>query len=449
MTHHPTDLATAAAVAPSLLLRGAEVLDAGGGFERADVLVEDGRITAVERDCANPGVRELDLSGCWLLPGIVDAHVHLTFSWLETLRLLDTPLTEWALESAVNARRTLEAGVTTVRDAGGAERGLRAAVDAGTTPGPRMQLSIVMLSQTGGHGDGFLRGSGLEMSLQYLMPEYPGRPPVLVDGVEQMRSAVRQVIRAGGDWIKLCTTGGILSPYDDPLSPQFSPEEVAIAVYEASRRDCGVMAHAIGGEGIDVAVDAGVRSIEHGTLLTEAQAARMAQADCWLVPTLMAATDAAHWAQDGDLSADSGRKAEQLSAHFGSSVRIAKEHGVRIALGTDALSRAEHGRNLEELALLHRAGLTPEEALLAGTSDAAELLGISHELGRIAPGYLFDAITVEEDPSDMSVFTREGSVSGVFKGGRAVVWNPRWGEAPDDDARGRRVRERPAAQGTA
>ncbi len=442
---HATPTDTPSAAPASFVLRGAQVLDAGGGFAAHDVLVEDGRVTAVERNCDNPGVRELDLAGSWLLPGVVDAHVHLTFSWLETLRLLDTPITEWALESAVNARRTLEGGVTTVRDAGGAERGLRAAVEAGIALGPRMQLSIVMLSQTGGHGDGFLRGAGHEMSLQYLMPDYPGRPPILVDGAEQMRSAVRQVIRAGGDWIKLCTTGGVLSPYDDPLAPQFSPEEVAVAVFEAGRRGRGVMAHAIGGEGIDVAIDAGVRSIEHGTLMTEAQAAKMAQTGCWLVPTLMAATDAAHWAQDGSLPADSGRKAEELSAHFGASVRMAKEHGVRIALGTDALSRAEHGRNLEELALLHRVGLTPEEALLAGTSGSAELLGIGHELGRIAPGYLFDAITLDEDPSDMTVFARPDCVSGVFKGGRPVVWSPRWGEAPTDGATGHALHERAGA----
>lgn len=420
------------------VLRGANVLDESGGFTGPlDVVVEDGRITAVERNArAAPDAVAVDGSDLWLMPGVFDCHDHLTFSSLDPLELMSTPITRWTLEASRNLRRTLECGVTFVRDAAGADAGVRDSVERGYVAGPRIQASVVALSETGGHFDGFLVGPGVESSADYVVPDYPGRPPFIVDGVDDMRRAVRRVARAGADWIKLCATGGIASPFDDGDLPQFTREELAVAVDEAARKGKGVMAHAFGGSGLDDAVAAGVRSIEHGIFLTEEQAATMAAAGTWLVPTLAILRDVVRWAgEPGRMPEYHVRKVRAVEPRLGDAVRIAHEHGVRMALGTDFVERDQHGRNLEELVLMHEAGLPASETLLAATVRGAELCGVADTYGRIAPGYVFDAIVLDEDPSDISVFGRPDAVTGVFKGGRIVVEHPRFSEALDHRTR--------------
>jgi imidazolonepropionase-like amidohydrolase len=399
----------------AFVLREASVLDAGGGFEGpVDVLVEDGRIVRVGRDLAADGAAQYDFGGLWLIPGVFDCHDHVAFSTVDMLELLNTPVSAWALEAARNLRVTLEGGVTFVRDLSGADRGIRDAVAAGHVPGPRLQISVTLISQTGGHGDAYLRGAGLEAMLA---PEYPGRPPYVVDGVESMRHAVRATLRAGADWIKLATTGGLVSEHDQPLIPEFTPEEVAVAVFEAGRKGKGVAAHAYGGEGLTIAVEAGVRSIEHGGFLTEEQAALMAKRGCFLVPTLSAMRDCLRWANEGALTPTQCRKILDLGLDLGACVRLAREHGVPLACGTDYISRTQHGANLEELGLMCAAGLTPEETLLCATVGGAELCGVAHEYGRVAPGFVFDAVVLDADPGDLSALEARG----VFQGGRAVV----------------------------
>jgi imidazolonepropionase-like amidohydrolase len=411
------------------VLRDANVLDESGGFSGpVDVSVADGRIVAVEGNAeAGDGAVSIDCSGLWLMPGIFDCHDHLMFCSLDPTELLNTPITRWTLEAAGNLRRTLECGVTFVRDAAGADAGVRDSVNRGYVPGPRIQASVVALCETGGHFDGFLTGPGLESSAEYVVPDYPGRPPFVVDGVDDMRRGVRRVLRAGADWVKLCATGGIASPFDDGDLPQFTPEELTVAVEEAARKGKGVMAHAFGGQGLEDAVAAGVRSIEHGMFLTEEQANTMAAAGTWLVPTLAILRDVIRWADEPGRMPDSHvRKVLAIKSRIGGAVRIAHENGVKIALGTDFVHRDQHGRNLEELVLMHEAGLPAAETLLAATIRGAELCGVDHTYGRIAPGYVFDAILLDEDPSDISVFGRPGSVTGVFKGGATVVEHPRF-----------------------
>jgi imidazolonepropionase-like amidohydrolase len=410
-----------------LHLRGVAVLDPTGSFDGPlDVLVQKGTIVAV-----GPGrpraadATDIDCTGLFLMPGVFDCHAHVGIGSLDLGRLLDQPISRWALEASVNMRQTLEAGVTFVRDAAGADAGIRDAVNDGVVPGPRLQISIVLIAQTGGHGDGFLRGPGLELASQYIVPDYPGRPPMLADGVDAVRHAVRATLRAGADWIKLAATGGVLSPHDDPFGAEFTFDEIAAAVFEAGRKKRSVMVHAFGGEGVDNAVAAGVRSIEHGIFVTEEQAARMASSGCWLVPTLAVMEDVFALARAGSLPAPSVRKALELEPLVGQAVAIAREAGVRIALGTDSFTRAAHGRNLREIALMRRAGLTAQESLLAATSAGAELCGVSDRYGSIAPGHTFDAILLDEDPSDTTVFERPGAVTGVFKGGTPVVPHPR------------------------
>ena len=419
-----------AGVAPaargSFVLREAFVLDEGGGFTApSDVLVEDGEITALGPGLSAPGAVSFDCAGLWLLPGIVDCHSHLAVSSLDPLERLRTPVTQWALEAAQNARRILECGVTTLRDPGGADAGIRDAIAAGFVPGPRLQVAVVTLCQTGGHADGYLPGAAVDASADYV-PDFPGRPPYLVDGADEMRKVVRRVLRAGADWIKLCTTGGLVSPHDDGEIPELTEEEIAVAVFEAERKGKGVMSHAFGGEGLDNAVRAGVRSIEHGIFLTEAQAALMAERGCVLVPTLYVMGEVFRWAEEGGiLPPYAEKKALAIKDRVGGAVEIARAHGVKIALGSDFIRRELHGKNLAELPLLHEAGLSVEEALLAATRNGAELLGVGDRVGRLAPGYVFDAILLDDDPRDLQRLASPGAVTGVFKGGEPVVPHPR------------------------
>lgn len=419
----------------SYVLRELSVLDEGGGFgSPTDVRVEHGRVAAVGPRLAAGDAHDYDCSGLWLLPGVVDCHSHLAVSSLDPLERLRTPVTQWALEAARNARRILECGVTSLRDPGGADAGIRDAIAAGYVPGPRLQVAVVTLCQTGGHADGYLPGSEMECSADYVAG-FPGRPPYLVDGPDEMRKAVRRVLRAGADWIKLCTTGGIVSPHDDGEIPELTEEEISVAVFEAGRKGKGVMSHAFGGEGIDNAVRGGVRSIEHGIFLTEEQAASMAERNCFLVPTLYVLREVIAWAEQGGVLPDyAEQKALALRDKLGNAVEVAHAHGVKTALGSDFIRRELHGHNLAEIPLLHEAGLSVEETLLASTWNGAELLGVSDHFGRIAPGYIFDAILLDAEPSDLSLFGRPGAVTGVFKGGHAAVRHPRL------EATGRRSR---------
>jgi imidazolonepropionase-like amidohydrolase len=421
----------------TFVLRGAEVLDESGSFDGpADVLVEAGRVTGVGRDVSAPeGAAEYDFSGLWVMPGVFDCHDHLTLSTVDDGEQLRTPVTQWVLESAQNFRRTLEAGVTFVRDAAGADAGMRESVDRGYVPGPRMQVCVNLLCETGGHGDGFFDGAALDWSIG---PEWPGKPPVLVDGADDMRRVVRQLLRSGVDWIKIASTGGIVSPHDSATGPQLTLEEIGVAVVEAGRKDKWVMSHAFGGEGLLNAVRAGCRSIEHGIYMTEEDAAEMAAAGCWLVPTLAITRDIVRWAEaalagtGGSLPDYAVEKALEVKPLMGRQVAIAKAAGVPMALGTDYILRDQHGRNLEELPLMREAGLTVEETLLCATIRGAELCGVDDRYGRIAQGFVFDAIVLDQDPGDLSAFAEPGAVSGVFKGGAAVVAHPRL-EARSDE----------------
>jgi imidazolonepropionase-like amidohydrolase len=412
--------------ADRFVLRGAYVLDEGGGFsDPLDVEVVDGRVTRLAESLPTDGPRSLDFSGLWLMPGMFDCHDHVSFSSLSAAENLSTPVTQWALEAAKNARLTLEGGVTFVRDLAGSDAGIRDAIERGFVPGPTLQIAVVLIAQTGGHGDGFFRGAGFEAFSGYLMPDFPGRPPFLVDGLDSMRHVVRAVLRAGADWIKLATTGGLFSEHDEPLVAELTLEEIGVAVFEAARKGKGVSAHAYGGEGLTNAVRAGVRSVEHGGFLTEEQAALMAERGCWLVPTLSAMRDVLGFAREGMLTPAQSRKVLGFGLDLGAAVRVAKEHGVRMACGTDYISRQQHGRNLEEVLLMREAGLTVEEALLAATAGGAELCGVAHEYGRIAPGYVFDAIVLDEDPGDLSTFGQPGVVTGIFKAGVPVMEHAR------------------------
>jgi imidazolonepropionase-like amidohydrolase len=419
----------AAAPPRSLVLRGVRALDESGSFSDAtDVAVVGGVIEAV-----GPGARtpvdavQVDGAGLWLMPGVFDCHTHLGMSTGDTLANLQTPITLRTLRTAANLQATLAAGVTHARDAGGVDAGVRMGVEEGLIAGPTLDVSVVMLGQTGGHSDGFLCGPGIDISVEDFSPLTPSRPPFLVDGADEMRKVVRQLLRAGADWIKLCTSGGVFEGAEAANAVELSIEEVGVAVVEAARRGRGVMCHAVGAPGIDVALAAGVRSIEHGIHLTEEQAQRMGAAGTFLVPTLVIY----HQIVDLVRAAPTAFPAALLSAvediepMLGRCVRFAHEHGVPIALGTDLYTTATHGGNLAEITHLHRAGLPVEAALLAATANGAELCGVAGREGRIAPGFAFDALLLDADPGDLECFVDRDTVTGVFQRGATIVAHPR------------------------
>jgi imidazolonepropionase-like amidohydrolase len=427
-------LPPAAAAAPrtpgapaSIFIAGVSALDRGGSFAGpVDVSVVDGTITGLGAHL-RPAEHQprLDGSGLWLLPGIFDCHLHAGLASFDHLELLRTPISARVLETAQTLRRTLAAGVTFVRDAGGLDAGVRDGVARGLVPGPELQVSVVALGSTGGHGDGFLAGPGTEGPVDYVLPDYPGRPPYLADGPAEYRKAVRLIVRAGADWIKLLATGGVLSAAGGEFGAELGEDEIKAAVSEAASRGAPVMVHALGGPAVAWAVQAGARSVEHGVFLTEADAALMAARGCALVPTLAIYDQLAALARAGHLAGPRAARALAVGERLGEAVAIARAAGVPIAVGTDFGHRDDHGRNLAEITMLHRAGLPLEAALLAATAAGADLCGVGGRLGRLEPGYQFDAILLDDDPSDPAVFTRPGCVTGVFQRGVPVIGHPR------------------------
>src|SRR5580704_17427630 len=246
------------------VLSGGRIFDGSGSpIADGDLVIEDGQI--VEIGAGLDGDEQVDVSGCTLLPGLFDCHVHVISSGVDLLRRLQQPFSYQFYEAARNLAATLDCGITTVRDAGGADLGIQQAVADGLIEGPRMRIAITILSQTAGHGDGWLP-SGLHAPL---LVSHPGRPPGIVDGPEEMRKRVREIVRAGAVVIKVCTSGGVLSPRDDPRHAHFRPDELAALMAEATAAGLPVMAHAQATEGIKNAIRAGVRSIEHGIYLDD------------------------------------------------------------------------------------------------------------------------------------------------------------------------------------
>jgi imidazolonepropionase-like amidohydrolase len=382
----------------------------------ADVLVDGDRI--VDVGTGLDGDEVVDCAGSTLLPGLFDCHVHVMVSGVNPLRLVQTPFSFQFYEAMGNLRATLAAGITSVRDAGGADLGVKEAVRRGLVPGPRMQIAISMLSQTGGHGDSWLP-SGCHMPL---MVPHPGRPPTIVDGPEQVRQKVRELIRHGADVIKVATSGGVLSPRDDPRHGHFRDDEVAVMVSEAAAAGIFVMSHAQAADGIKVAVRNGVRSIEHGIYLDDEAIGLMLDRGTWLVPTLVAPRAVLESAAAGVQFPDAVlAKARMVLEVHTDSVRRAIAAGVRVAMGTDS-GVGPHGNNLNELRLMVECGMTPAQALHATTLSAAELLGVAGDLGTIRPGRLADLVIVAGDALDVA--TLRSRIRAVYQDGRQVISDP-------------------------
>jgi imidazolonepropionase-like amidohydrolase len=305
-------------------------------------------------------------------------------------------------------------GITTVRDASGADAGLRSAVEEGSLAGPRMQISVTMLSMTGGHNDPWLP-SGARGAYSV---EYPGMPSGVCDGVEGVAAKVREVIRAGADVIKIATSGGFLSSADDPSEPNYSQAEVDAIVRTAADLGRWVMSHAHAAEGIKRAVLAGVRSIDHGTYIDEQAAEMMVERGTWLVPTLTAGDATEALAADEKVQAPVREKLRGLGRPEFDAMRLAAGAGVKVAMGTDC-PVAPHGTNLNELRHMSAHGFSPSQALHAATASAAELMGLQEDLGTIQTGKLADLVLVRGDPLDFD--DMESRIEQVWKGGTRLV----------------------------
>ena len=406
--------------APVTAVRAGVLIDGSGGapVRNAVILIQNERVTAVGTGVAVPaGATVIDLSAYTVLPGFIDAHVHLAGrivgdgDWQHD-NLTSSPA-EHALIGAQHAAVTLAAGFTTVRNVGAyafSDIALRNAIDAGWVRGPRIVAAGISFGVNGGHCDG---SSGF----------WPGAFPQgriedgAADGVEEVREAVRYNVKYGADVIKICATGGVLSPTDSVGVQQYSEEEMRAVVEAAHMAERRVAAHAHGTAGIKAAVRAGVTSIEHGSIL-DAEAVRlMREHGTYLVPTLMAGEGVMRMAREGKLPPAIAAKALQVGPMMGRSFRLALDAGVKIALGTDA-GVFPHGTNGHEFTLLVQNGMTPMQAIVAGTRTGAELLGRERDVGTVATGKFADMVAVRGDPlNNIELLER---VSWVMKGGTVV-----------------------------
>lgn len=400
-----------------IVFAGGKVFDgSGASAQPGDVVVEGDRI--VEVGTGLDGDEVVDATGHTVLPGLFDCHTHFMFNDIDTVKALNTPFSLPFYQAIGNMRATLECGITSVRDALGSDLGVATAVRTGLIAGPRMQIAISMVSQTGGHGDDWMP-CGVHGSVTH-----PGAPHGVGDGPEELRRIVRELVRAGADVIKIATSGGVLSPRSNPRLGQLRDEEVAMVVAEATAAGIFVMSHAQATDGIKVAARNGVRSVEHGVFLDQEAVELMLEHGTWLVPTLTAPRAVLKQIADGMAVSDQIRdKAISVAARHDESMRMAVEAGVKIAMGSDS-GVGPHGDNLEELPLMVACGLTPAQALHAATRSAARLLGVDGELGTLEPGKKADVVLVRGDAEELAA--RSGAefrraVSGVWMDGARVV----------------------------
>jgi imidazolonepropionase-like amidohydrolase len=385
----------------------------------AAVLIEDGRVVAAgPRDQVHvpADAERVDAEGLTLLPGLIDCHVHFRSrgNGRDLVEQLQTPPSMWVLNAVPAARATLDAGFTAVRDAGGTPAGVRMAIERGLFPGPRMKVAVVGLSQTGGHTDQHF-ACGVNLT-----PPLPDVPSPVVDGVEPMRQRVRETIRAGADWIKLCTSGGVLSPNDLPHHATLTLDEIRAAVEEAAAQGRKVMAHAQANAGIKNALEAGVATIEHGIWLDGDAIEMMLDGDRALVPTLVAPLWVIRHAEQGRMPAWAAEKGRAVFDDHKTSVRLAIESGVQVAFGTDT-GVGPHGSNGEEFLLLRELGMAPDDCLRAATTLAARVVGWAGQAGELSPGAFGDLIGVPGDPlENLELVARAENVHLVVRGGEVV-----------------------------
>jgi len=410
-------------------VRAGRLIDPASGTVTAGsvVLVEKGRVTAVGPSVAIPaGARVIDLSGMTVLPGLMDCHTHLVGDYVDDkdpLSELKSSSAARAFESIPNARVTLEAGYTTVRDVGTyrafVDVAMRDAIAKGYFPGPRMFVAGAYLTITGGGGavTGFSPDVALPWDLRF----------GVADGPDQVRQRVRDIAQHGVDVIKVLATGAFLTHGSDPHAVEYTYEEMRAAVEEAAHKGLKVAAHAHSADGIKIAVRAGVASIEHGTYLDDEGIRMMKERGTYLVADIYDA----EWIRQGAKTGypeDFATKQPEGDEIQRQAFRKAAKAGVKIAFGTDA-SVYPHGLNARQFAWQVRYGQTPMEAIRSATASAADLIGRDPDIGAVAPGKRADLVAVAGDPlADVSVLEKVAFVMKdgvVYKGPGAEAASPR------------------------
>jgi imidazolonepropionase-like amidohydrolase len=411
-------LGAGAAAAKDLAIHAGRLIDGTGKAVQTGVtiLVHDDRITAVQPGYATPkGAEVIDLTNSTVLPGLIDDHVHITMSFHKG-DPIHTALTRThyddEIDAVANARATLMAGFTSVRDVGG-ETGvvvaLKRAIGAGVVPGPRMWVAGTPLGPTGGHGDA---ADGLDPDL-----DHPGWSANLIDSPEAARKTVRRLRREGADLIKIMPSGGVMSIGDDPRLQLMEDDEIKAVIETAHALGMKVAAHAHGKQAIDHTIALGVDSIEHGTY-ADAESYRLFKAHgTYFVPTMLVGTKVVEHAKahPEDLNPSTVQKALTVVPYMLQNMHNAYAAGVKIAFGTDTFGMSNHGENAQEFALLVGAGMPPIEAIKAATWNAADLIGDTKDIGTVQPGRYADIIAVDADPlKDVTVLEH---VAFVMKGG--------------------------------
>jgi len=382
----------------------------GATLSSQTIVIQGDKVVSVGADAQAPaGATVIDLSNATVLPGLIDAHTHLTMTPNFGPSRLMISIPREALYGARNARVTLEAGFTTVRNVGASgftDVALRDAINAGDVPGPRMLVSGPMLSITGGHCD------------NNLLPfEYHATNEGVADGIEAVQHKTREIIKYGADLIKVCATGGVLSHGDNPQASQYTLEEMKAIVADAHRLGRKVAAHAHGAQGILWATEAGVDSIEHGSYIDDAATAEMKKHGTYLVPTLYLGDWFLENAEKIGTPPELIAKAREVTPAARKNVARAFAAGVKVGFGTDA-AVYPHGLNAHEFAVMVKLGLAPLQAIQSATINDADLLGWPDKVGTIEPGKWADIIAVDEDPlADVTTLER---VKFVMKGGEVV-----------------------------
>jgi imidazolonepropionase-like amidohydrolase len=406
---------------PTLHIVGGTVFDAihGEVIRNGVVRIEDDRITAVGPASATStggrDVQVLDATGQFVMPGMMDCHVHLLSSGAPdyAARALKELLPYTVIRGAVNAKTLLDAGYTTVRDVGAAGYGniaLRQAIADGLVPGPRVYAAGHSLSVPGGHGDSYYR------------PEVSVQRDGLINGPEEARRAVRELIKMRADVIKLLVTGGVMTDGSDVGILQWAPDELQAAIGQAHQLGLRVAGHCHGAAGVKEAVRAGLDTVEHGTLLDDEAIALMHQHGTYYVPTLVAPFHICAGGTDSGIPAYAVEKSHLVMERHKESVRQAHEAGVKIAMGTDCGTPLNvAGKNALELELLTQNGLSTAEALMATTRVAAQAIGIDDRAGTLEVGKWADVILVRGEPlADIGVLQQAEHISCVIKAGRVV-----------------------------
>jgi len=404
----------AAAETRPVAVHAGHVLDVKSGKMLADqtILIEDGKITSIgasaEAKIPSDAVR-IELPDATVLPGLIDAHTHMTMNPQFGYETLAISVPREALIGAKNARLTLMAGFTTVRNVGASgfsDVALRDAINAGDVPGPRMLASGPALGITGGHCDNNM-----------LPSEYHAVGDGVADGIAAVQHKVRENIKYGANLIKVCATGGVLSLGDNPQHSQYTLEEMKAIVADAHRLGRKVASHAHGAEGIKWAAEAGVDSIEHGSYIDDAGIAAMKEHGTYLVPTLYLGDWMIENAAVTHLPAPLLAKAQEVLPAARKNIAHAFAAGVKVAFGTDA-AVYPHGLNGRQFDVMVKLGLTPLQAIQAGTVNAADLLGWSGKVGTLESGAWGDIVAVDGDPlKDVTTLER---VKFVMKGGEVI-----------------------------